>query len=259
MQKLLLILPILLVTFTARVYADTISIAAAISMKETLIDANAAFEKLTGDDVEFSFGASGTLLTQIRNGAPIDAFISAAAEQVDAVEKENLAVPGTRQMIATNELVLIVPAGSQLNLASIKDLAKPEVKKIAIGQPKAVPAGQYAAETIANLKLEQALAAKIVDGANVRQVLDYVIRGEVDAGFVYATDAQQAGERVKVIATAPADSHDPIVYPGVLLASSKKQAIAKKFFEFLASPAGQKIIHSHGFSTDAPATQPAAK
>lgn len=227
----------------------TIKVAAAISMKEALIEANIAFMNATGDDVELTCDASGVLLTQIRNGAPMDAFISAAVEQVDAADKAGLVVKDSRRVIALNSLVLIVPAKSELNLTSIADLAKPEVKKVAVGQPKAVPAGQYAMRTLAALKLDKDLAGKIINGTNVRQVLDYVIRGEVDAGFVYATDAQQAGAKVKVIATAPADSHDPVVYPGVLLTAGKNVSVAKKFFEFLASPAGKKILESHGFLT----------
>jgi len=252
---------VLFVASTAR--AETINFAAAISMKEALLEANVAFSKETGDDVEFSFGASGVLLTQIKNGAPIDGFISAAAEQVDVMEKANLAVAGSRRIVAGNELVMIVPAASKLQLTTITDIAHAEVKKIAIGQPKSVPAGQYATQTLASLKLDSAVAGKIVNGTNVRQVLDYVERGEVDAGFVYATDAQQAGDKVKIIATAPADSHDPIVYPGVLVAASKKQATAATFFAFLASQKGLLILRKHGFITDAqvtkPTTQPAAK
>ncbi len=242
--------------------SETISIAAAISIKEALLEAEIAYAKETGDEVEFSFGASGVLLTQIKNGAPIDGFISAASEQVDELEKSKLAVAGSRRVVAMNGLVLIVPAGSKLKLTSIKDLTRDDVKKIAIGQPKSVPAGQYAMQTLASLKLDQAIAGKIVNGANVRQVLDYVQRGEVDAGFVYATDAQQIGDRVKVIANAPADSHEPIVYSRVIVAASKKQAAADRFLSFLGSPAGKQILEKRGFITEAPAkttTQPASK
>jgi molybdate transport system substrate-binding protein len=161
-----------------------------------------------------------------------------------------------------NELVMIVPAGSKLRLTGIKSLTRDDVKKIAIGQPKSVPAGQYAMQTLASLKLDQAVAGKIVNGANVRQVLDYVQRGEVDAGFVYATDAQQIGDRVKIIANAPEDSHDPIVYPAVIVAASKKQLAVDRFFTFLGSREGKKILERRGFITEAPAkpaTQPASK
>jgi molybdate transport system substrate-binding protein len=239
--------------------ADTINLAAAISLKETMIDANIAYSKATGNEVEFSFGASGLLLTQIRNGAPIDGFISAAVEQVDAMEKANLAVPGSRRDVAVNELVLIVPANSTLKLTGPADLKRDDVKRIAVGQPKVVPAGAYAMQSLKHLKLADALAGKLVNGATVRQVLDYVARGEVDAGFVYATDAEQAGARVHVIAVAPAESHEPIVYPGVIVAASNKQASVKKFLDFLATPAGKKILRRHGFSTPPPATQPSTK
>ncbi len=242
--------------------AETINIAAAISMKEALLDAEIAFARQTGDEVEFSFGASGVLLTQIKNGAPIDGFISASVEQVDEVEKAKLAVVGSRRIVAMNTLVMIVPAGSKLKLTSIKDLARDDVKKVAIGQPKTVPAGQYAMQTLASLKLDQAVAGKIVNGANARQVLDYVQRGEVDAGFVYATDAQRIGDRVRIIASAPDDSHDPIVYPAVIVAASKKQTAADRFLNFLGSRDGKRILERRGFITEAPAkpvTQPASK
>lgn len=243
-------------------HAETITIAAAISMKEALIDAEVAFAKQTGDEVEFSFGASGALLTQVKNGAPIDGFISASAEQVEELEKAKLSLAGSRRTIAYNTLVMIVPAGSTLKLTSIKDLTRDDVKKIAIGQPKSVPAGQYAIQTLASLKLDQALAGKMFNGVNVRQVLDYVTRGEVDAGFVYSTDAQQIGARVKIIASAPDDSHDPIIYPAVIVAASKKQALTERFLNFLNSRDGKRILERRGFITEPPAksaTQPAAK
>jgi len=234
---------------------ETITIAAAISMKEALIDANVVYKKLTGEEVEFSFGASGVLLTQVKNGAPIDGFISAAAEQVDELEKANLVAPGSRRIVVRNELVMIVPAASELKLTTITDLKRRDVKKIAVGQPKSVPAGAYAVQALKSLGMELSLANKIINGANVRQVLDYVERGEVDVGFVYATDAQQAGIRVKVIATASADSHDAIVYPGVVIAASKKQAAATQFLDFLATPKALAVFRQHGFQTEAPATQ----
>ncbi|CAN5378695.1 molybdate ABC transporter substrate-binding protein [soil metagenome] len=245
-----------LILFVPTAPAETINIAAAISMKEALIDANVYYNKLTGEEVEFSFGASGVLLTQIKNGAPIDGFISASAEQVDALESAHLTVPGSRRIVVRNELVMIVPAASTLKLTSIASLTRDDVKKIAIGQPKSVPAGAYAMQSLAALKLDTALAGKIVNGANVRQVLDYVQRGEVDAGFVYATDAQQAGIRVKIIATAPAESHDEIVYPGVVIAASKNHEAVEQFFAFLASPKGLAIFRNRGFVTEAPTTKP---
>lgn len=241
--------------------AEEVTIAAAISTKDALVEIGALYQEQTKEQVQFAFGASGQLITQIKNGAPLDAFISAANSQVDQLEKEKLSVEGSRRLIVRNVLVLIVPANSKLNLTTIGELNRPEVKRIAIGQPKAVPAGEYALQTLKSLDLESTLTPRLINGANVRQVLDYVIRGEVDAGFVYSTDAQAAGAKVKVVAAAPADAHDPIEYPAVIVAASKKQEATRKFLDYLATPEAQRIFIKHGFvvarNAADPATQPA--
>ena len=145
--------------------------------------------------------------------------------------------------------MLIVPRDSNVPLDSFESLGKGTIKRLAIGEPKTVPAGEYAVQVLKKLKLDDALADKLVYGSNVRQVLDYVTRGEVTAGVVYATDAKQAGDKVKVVATAPEDSHEPIVYPAVLVKKSRNAAAARRFLDHLATDDARHILQQRGFTT----------
>lgn len=256
MRRLLAAVLVLIAPAFAR--ADAIRVAAAISLKDAITEVAKAYEATTGDHVELAFGSSGQLMSQIRSGAEIDLFLSAAVEQVDALAKDGLVDLATRRDVVGNTLVLVVPAEANAAPSSFADLASATVQKIAVGEPKTVPAGQYARQALASLKLDAAIAAKLVYGTNVRQVLNYVERGEVSAGLVYATDARQSGGKVRIVAVAPADSHAPIVYPGVVLANAKHAAAAERFLASLIAADAQKTFATYGFTTPpVAATQPA--
>jgi molybdate transport system substrate-binding protein len=234
-----------------------VRIAAAISLREALTQIAADFEKVSGIKVELVFGSSGQLLAQIRNGAPVDAFISAAREQVDVLEGDGLTLPDTRQVIVGNALVLIVPADRRLGLQSFQDLARGDVRRVAIGEPATVPAGQYALQVFEKLKLVESLRGRLVYGTNARQVLDYVARGEVAAGVVYATDARTEKDRVTVVATADAAWHEPIAYPAVVLRAAAHADAAKRFLAQLAGPEAAAVFTRCGFALPRrPTTQP---
>ena len=141
-------------------------------------------------------------------------------------------------------------------MASFKDLMKPEVKRIAIGNPRTVPAGEYAREVLTSLKLWDALEPKLILTENVRQALVYVIRGEVEGGLVYATDAQSAGREVQVAAAAPEGSHRPVIYPIAVVTASKVPALARAFVDLALSDEGQEVLRAHGFRS---ATKGAAR
>jgi molybdate transport system substrate-binding protein len=229
------------------VMADEIRVAAAISMKEALTDAAREFTAQTNNTVQFAFGASGELETQVKNSGNVDVFISAAAKQMDDLQEAKLIDAESRRVVAKNELVLVVPADAKnvpTDFGQLKDAA---YKKIAVGEPKSVPAGDYAEKLLTTLKLMEAVKGRLVYGANVRQVLVFVERGEVDAGIVYATDAAQAGEHVKVAAKADPADHPPIEYPAAAIAGSTHAATAAKFLAFLSSHMGEKILVAHGF------------
>jgi len=222
-----------------------VNVAAAISMKESLTRIGGEFTRQTGEKVNLAFGSSGQLTTQIEAGAEIDLFISAANAQVDDLIKNETADATTRTVVARNELVLIVPAGAVSKVTDLNDL--PNARRIAIGEPKTVPAGQYAKQTLASLKIIDAVQEKLIYGSNVRQVLDLVIRNEVDAGIVYLTDANQAGDTVKIIATANPTMHEPLEYPAVIIKNAAHVAEAKKFLTFLQSDAAQEVFVAVGF------------
>jgi molybdate transport system substrate-binding protein len=228
--------------------ADELTVSAAISLRESLTSIANAYQRDHPDKIGLNFGATGQLLAQIREGAPIDVFIAASEEQMDQAESMKLIEPATRRVIAGNTLVLIVPANSSLALTSFADVAQPQVKRLAIGQPKTVPAGEYAAEALRSLKLDAALRDRLVYGASVRQVLDYVERGEVDAGIVYATDARQSGGKVRVIATADPSSHRPIHYVAATVSASRHREGAARFLAHLAAPAAQQALSAEGFA-----------
>ncbi|MBD0313883.1 MAG: molybdate ABC transporter substrate-binding protein, partial [Microcoleus sp. T3-bin5] len=182
---------------------------------------------------------------QIEQGAPVDVFISAAKKQVDALEQKGLLLPGSRTNLANNRLVLIV-AQDVVGITSFYNLTDSKIKKIAIGEPKSVPVGQYAQEMLSKLGLWQQVLPKLVLGNNVRQVLTFVESGNVDAGIVYATDAK-ASPKVAVGATAAANLHSPIVYPLAVIKRSRNPAAAKAFVEFLAGERAKIVFLKYGF------------
>ncbi len=179
------------------------------------------------------------LLGQIKAGAPVDLFISAADKQVNELIKDGLADAASRNVVARGRLALIVPAKQANAATSFKEVATDKVKRLAIGQPKTVPAGDYASQALAKADLSAAVSEKLVYGTNVRQVLDYVVRGEVDAGLVYATDAKDAGDAVKVVELIDPSLHDPIVYPAVVLKDAAHKDAADRFLKYLLSDAGR--------------------
>ncbi len=227
-------------------HAAPITVSAAISLQDALDEIGRAYELgHPGAKVTFNYSGSGTLQHQIEQGAPVDVFFSAAEKQMDALESEGLILAGTRRDVATNTLVLIAPANSAL-MQNFQDLARPEIKVVALGEPATVPAGMYARETLDHLGLLAAVQKKTVYAKDVRQVLTYVETGNADAGIVYQTDAR-ISSRVRVAAMAPADSHEPIVYPLAIVKATKNIAAARAFLEYLAGPEARAIFVKYGF------------
>ena len=239
--------------------AADVCVSAAVSLKEAMTDVAQRYEHDTAKHVRLNFGATGQLLAQIREGAPIDLFIAASDDQMEQAAKAELIDPATRVIVASNRLVLIVPTSAKDSPQGFNDLASPKLNRLAIGQPKIVPAGQYAMQVLKKLDLESPLKDRLVFGSSVRQVLDYVERGEVDAGVVYATDAELAGERkVRVVAVAQEKWHDPIHYVAAIVRATKHDAAADEFLRYLREDAAQSLLAKRGFTPlAAPATRPA--
>ncbi len=253
MRKLFSFVLLILILFTLGTQAwaeekKELVVSAAASLTDALNELKPLFEAThPGNKLLYNFGASGTLTKQIEAGAPVDVFISAAAKQMDQLEVKGLVVKETRQNILSNEVVLILPVNSALGVKSFQDLAGPSVKSIAIGNPDFVPCGQYTREIFESLELSSSLASKLILGGDVRQVLDYVARGEVDAGIVFATDAAILPGKVKVAAVAPFNSHKRIIYPAAVVKSSKNPERAADFVRFLTSKESQEVFKKYGF------------
>jgi len=226
--------------------AADLTVSAAASLSNAFRDLAPAFEvQNPGTKVVFNFAASDALLAQIAKGAPADVFAAADQDSMDRAETRKLLVPGSRSNFVANSLVLIVPSDSALNLKALADLQRPEVRKVAIGNPAGVPAGRYAKGALEAARVWAAVEPKAVNATNVRQALDYVARGEVEAGFVYATDAAVQKEKVKVAFTVPTET--PISYPIAVVAGSANAGVARQFVDFVISPAGQAVLARHGF------------
>jgi len=228
--------------------AQELTLSVAISMKEAVTEVGRRFvETRPRLTLRYNFGSSGELQKQIEAGAPVDLFISAAGRQMDELEREGFILPETRRAFARNVLTVIKPADSRLDLSKPADLLDPRVGKIAIGNPKTVPVGQYAEESLRTLGLWDRVRPRLVFAENVRQVLEYVSRGEVDAGFVYTTDVAVRSDRVREAFRPPEDTYHPVIYPAAVVTASRHAEIARALIDLLASREGQAILSRFGF------------
>jgi molybdate transport system substrate-binding protein len=231
----------------ASAQAREIVVAAAISLSEAFNEIGRLYHDRTGDTVTFSFASSGELEKQIEAGAPVDAFASAGEKEMDQLQAKQLIDQSTRANFARNSLVLVVPAGSKVALHSFTELQGSSVQRIAIGDPKTVPAGQYAEQLLRNMQLWSKVQSRLVLAENVRQVLDYVVREEVEAGIVYATDVNIAKGKAAVVASAPDQDYGPVLYPIAVVKESSGGQAAKGFVNLVRSPDGVRILAKYGF------------
>jgi len=227
----------------------TLTVSAAASLREALTELDSLYRAEHPDvAVRANFGASGALRQQIEQGAPVDVFISASDRHVDALQRAGLIDPRTRRVLAGNELVLVVPAGSPSPARDFRSLATPAVKRVAIGAAASVPAGEYADEVLRSLGIADAVGRKAVYAQNVRQVLSYVESGNVDAGIVYRTDAE-VSRKVRVAAAAPVGTHRAITYPLAVVGASRHAGDARAYAAFLLGPRGREVLSRRGFTT----------
>ena len=230
------------------VRAQDVTLSVAISLKDAVEELGRQFiASRPGVTLRYNFGASGDLQKQIEAGAPVDLFLSAATRQMDELEKQRLIVVSSRKAFARNVLTVVKPTDSKVDIVKAEDLLEARVTRVVIGQPKTVPAGQYAEESLRKMGLWDRLQPKLVFSENVRQALDYVARGEVDAGFVYTTDAATRVQGVKEAFRPPEDTYRPVIYPGAVVAASKQPSLAQAFLDFLASDPGRAVLTKYGF------------
>jgi molybdate transport system substrate-binding protein len=226
--------------------AADLMVAAAASLTNAFTEMGKAYEKATPDTrVLFTFASSGQLLQQISRGAPVHVFASADLDTMDRADKQRLIRRSSRVNFAANKLVLVMPEDSKLEISKLSDLTTPQVQRIALGSPETVPAGRYAKSALEKADLWASLVPKFIFTQNVRQSLDYVFRGEVDAGFVYATDV--ATSPVKVRTALEVGLEEPILYPIAAVIGFGDEDRALAFISFVRSATGQAILAKYGF------------
>ena len=222
-------------------------VSAAASLTNAMEAIGKTFEETSGIKIIFNFASSGALYRQLEQGAPADVYASANQKFMNQAEEKELIVAETRYDFAQNSIVLAVPSDADVEIASVEDLVKPEVERVAMGDPETVPAGQYAKESLEGYGVWEKLSDRLIFGNNVRQVLDYLRRGEVDAGIVFSTDAVLEKETVKVIADL--EHHAQILYPIAVTSVAQDSDNALKFVDFVLSDEGQSLLQQFGFKS----------
>jgi molybdate transport system substrate-binding protein len=237
---------ILAIAVSGGLHAAELTVSAAASLTDAFKAIAKGYEaQYPGSKVLLNFGASGALLQQMAKGAPVDVFAPADEETMDAAVKQGLVAAGERKDFARNTLVLIMPADSARSVKRLEDLRQPGVQHIAVGNPASVPVGRYTRRALESARLWAALTPKLINTLNVRQALDYVARGEADAGFVYRTDAAKLKDKVKVALEVPLDM--PITYPIANTNGSANAAEARRFVAYVLAPSAQSILARYGF------------
>jgi len=226
--------------------ATDLMVSAASSLTNAFQEIGKGYEKeRPGTRVLFNFGASGQLLQQISRGAPTDVYASADAESMNRAEQQNLVVRSSRADFAVNKLLVVAPSDSTLPLETLQDLTKAQVQRVAVGNPDSVPVGRYAKAALERAGLWSTLEPKYIYTQNVRQSLDYVARGEVEAAFVYLTDA--AISAVGVRTAFEVSTEKPIVYPIAAVKGYGNENRALDFIAYVRSDAGRKVLDKFGF------------
>jgi molybdate transport system substrate-binding protein len=226
--------------------ADEILVSAAASLTDALKEIATAYQAMSKHTVRFNFGASSALARQIEEGAPVDLFFSADLAQMDTVDKIGKLEPGTRRNLLSNQLVIIVPSDSKLVVSSPRDLLKPDIKGIALAEPGSVPVGVYTSKYLTDQGLWDQIKPKIIPVQDVRATLASVESGNVEAGFVYKTDAA-ISKKVKIAYEVPIEKGPKITYPAALLRDSKQKNAARDFMNFVQSPSAENIFKKYGF------------
>lgn len=225
----------------------TLTISAAASLKGAMEEIKKQYtEENSNVTINFNFGSSGALQQQIEQGAPADLFMSAATKQMNALSEKGLLLEDTKVNLLGNTVVLVVKSDSSLAI-DFKDSASDKIKKIALGEPKTVPSGQYAEEIYKTLNILDEVKTKAIYGKDVTEVLTWVESGNVDAGVVYGTDAK-ASIKVKVTAVATKDLYKtPVVYPVAVIKASMNVNDSKEFLNFLSRAKAKAVFEQYGF------------
>lgn len=232
---------------------DVITVGAAASLTNVMEDLKTDFERNFPDiKVRITYAATGALMAQIQNGAPIDVFASANKRfgSKNSSDYAKVLVSESVKVMCYNALVFAVKKNADLsaNLPLGEILTNRKMRRIGIGNPSYVPAGKYAQKLLKNKKLWMKVIAKTIHGSNVRQVLAWLEQGAIDGGFVYSTDIA-VSNKLKVLKKYETIAGEKLVYPIGVTKRSKKIVAAKKFIDFITSKKARKIFSKYGFIT----------
>jgi molybdate transport system substrate-binding protein len=247
-MKNLLVLLLLSATFAA---AQEVTVAAAADMTAALPQLVDAYTKKTGRAVKLSFGASGNLTNQIRNGAPFDIFFSADEDYPNQLIAEKLALKDTLYRYAVGRLVLWVPGDSPLDLPKLgmNALLDPSVKKVSIANPATAPYGRAAEAALRHFTIYDKVSSRLVLGENVSQAAQFVESGNAQAGLIALSHALAPAMKDEGrYWTVPLDAYPTLNQAAVVLSKSKQQDAARKFLDFLRTPEAASLLASYGFS-----------
>lgn len=236
-----------LVAASGSALSAEITVSAASSLTNAFKDIAAHFEAAHPEHkVLLNFAGSGELLQQIAKGAPVDVFASADQDTMDKAQAQGLLNDASRKDFVRNSLVVITPIDSPLELKQLTDLQHNALQRLAVSNPDSVPVGRYSKQVLLAHNLWDALADKMINTQNVRQSLDYVARDEVDAGFVYATDAAIMADKVKVQFTVPLAT--VVSYPIAIIQESRAKELSQQFIDYTFSEESQAVLSKYGFS-----------
>jgi molybdate transport system substrate-binding protein len=238
---------VMALVMTGRLHGAELMVHAAASLTDALKEIARVYEPTSGDKLQFNFEASSALEQQIEKGAPGDLFFSADEAKMDTLESKKLLLPGTRRTVLANVLVIVVPTGTGRLPTSVTDLTNREYKQIGLAEPASVPAGIYARQYLEKHGLWDQLREKVVPAENVRAVLAAVESGNVEAAFIYKTDAL-VSRKVRVAVEIPKNDSPKISYPLAVLKSSEQPERAERFAQYLAGAAARDIFKKFGFT-----------
>jgi molybdate transport system substrate-binding protein len=240
------LLLLLLSSISTLGHADEILVSAAASLTDVLKEISNGYQGKSKHTVKFNFGPSSGLARQIEEGAPADIFFSADLPQMDALDKNGRLELGTRKNLLSNQLVIIVPADSKFAISSAKDLLKADIKRIALAEPSSVPVGIYSSKYLADEGLWNKVKPKVVPVQDVRATLASVESGNVEAGFVYKTDAA-VSRKVKIAYEVPVEKGPKITYPAAIVKESKRKDAAREFIGYIQTSAARDAFRKFGF------------
>lgn len=237
---------LLMVCLCQNIFASEITVSVAASLRNVFEALIAQYTAQKPNQIIYLNSAgSGTLLQQIRQGAPVDVFASADLHTMRQAQAEGLLANNTFTLFAGNDLVLATAKKHPFHITQAEDLKHKKINRIALGNPKIVPAGRYAIMALQQADIVDDLTDKIIRTRDVRQALDYIVRGEVDVAFVYRTDVQLMADKVNIAYTFRLPEN--VQYPIAILQDSQERLAASNFVDFIHSPVGRDILQKQGF------------